>query len=193
MKEIFEKHNLKFEKDFYEKVCIYSKLLLEYNKTHNITALRDEKSIYENILDSVFVLKFIQFENSNVCDVGSGAGFPALPLACALKQCRFDLYEPIAKKSAFLHLVKAKINLENVHIKTERIEKVTNKNYDFITSRAVSDTRVLLNLCKNVSSPKTKYLFYKGSRVYDEVDGVDGAKIFKGNNDRHYLLLKEQK
>ncbi len=189
MEEIFKKHG--FDLEFYEKEKEYVKMLLEYSKVHNITALRDERSAFENILDSVFVLKFTDFSKIKVCDVGSGAGFPGIHLAIVLKDCEFDLYEPIAKKSAFLHLVKAKLRLDNVEIKTDRIEKIKDKKYDLITSRAVTNTKLLLKLCKGVSHEGTKYLFYKGSRVKDEIEELENYRLWT-RGDRNYLLLEEQ-
>ncbi len=191
MRELFEKNDLYFDKKFYIAEEKYIRLLLEYSKTHNITALKDKRDIFENILDSLYVLNFVKFDKLKVCDIGSGAGFPAIHLALALKDCDFYLYEPIAKKSSFLYLIKAKLKLENVFIKTNRIEQEKELKYDFIISRAVTNTNFLLNLCKNVSKKDTRYLFYKGSSVDDEIAGLKNYEVFN-RGERNYLLLKEQ-
>ncbi len=188
MRSKFEKHELEFEDEFFDKAMEFMELLLAYSKTHNITALKDKNSIAENILDSVYILKFIKFKNLQICDIGSGAGFPAIFLAMCLKDCKFDLFEPIAKKSSFLHLVKVKLKLDNICIKTQRIENQKDKKYDLVTSRAVSDTKILLKLCKNISLQNTQYLFYKGSSVLEELKGLKNYKLWN-RADRNYLLL----
>ncbi len=101
------------------------------------------------------------------------------------------MYEPIAKKSSFLHLVKARLGLKNVKIKTCRIENERGCVYDIITSRAVSDTEMLLYLCKKVSKSDTKYLFYKGSRVHEEIKYMKNFRVWI-RGDRNYLLLRDQ-
>ncbi len=191
MKKMFEKYGLKFNEKFYEKEKIYIDLLLNYSKTHNITALKHEKDVWENIFDSVYVLKFMEFKNFKVCDVGSGAGFPAIHLALLCESCEFFLYEPIAKKSSFLHLLKAKLGLKNVTIKTNRIENEKNLTYDLITSRAVSDTKLLLKLCENVANEKTKYLFYKGSSVEKEIENLHNCTLHK-RDERNYLVMEKK-
>lgn len=176
--------------DFYEKEEIYTKMLLKYSKTHNITALKTKDEVYKNIIDSIYPIKFLNFDVTKMADIGSGAGFPGIHLALSLKECEVYLYEPIAKKSSFLHWVKAELKLKNVTIKSTRIENEKDIIFDFIVSRAVTQTKDLLGLCKNISDKDTHFLFYKGSNVKEELDKMQNYNLHV-KDDRHYLFLRE--
>ncbi|NOX16492.1 MAG: 16S rRNA (guanine(527)-N(7))-methyltransferase RsmG, partial [Epsilonproteobacteria bacterium] len=84
----------------------FTKLILNYNKIHNITGAKNKKQIEENIDDSIYPIRFFKKDIKKAIDVGSGAGFPGLILAMYLPDVHFTLFEPIKKKSSFLHLAK---------------------------------------------------------------------------------------
>lgn len=183
-------YDLKLPLDFYEKEEIYTNMLLEYSKTHNITALKSKDEIYKNIDDSIYPIKFLDFSIKKMADIGSGAGFPGIHLALALNEVEVFLYEPLKKKSSFLHWVKAELKLKNVTIKSSRIENEKGIIFDFIVSRAVTRTKDLLNLCKNVSDKNTHFLFYKGSSVKEELSKMQNYALHV-KDDRNYLILKD--
>jgi 16S rRNA (guanine527-N7)-methyltransferase len=166
----------------------FTKLLLLYNKTHNISGARDKERVFENIKDSLFPLSFLPFLPSSAIDIGSGAGFPAIPLAIVLPECSFTLYEPKPKKSAFLHMVKCELGLDNVEIKSKRIEEDEPFVVDMITSRAVGKAKFLIQLSKDFYNENTMVLLYKGERAKDEVEGLN-ARIFSREK-RQYVLLR---
>ncbi len=101
------------------------------------------------------------------------------------------LVEPRAKRVAFLHFVKSTLGLSNLHILQSRVEDVKlDDKIDLITSRAVTNTKLLIDLTKHLSKEDTKYLFYKGTLVNDEVDGLDLAnKKIVQRGDRNYLYF----
>ncbi|MDR2342078.1 MAG: 16S rRNA (guanine(527)-N(7))-methyltransferase RsmG [Campylobacteraceae bacterium] len=167
----------------------FTKTLLLYNKTHNITGAKDIKSIEENIYDSIYPLQFLESNPENAIDIGSGGGFPAVILALAIPSCCFTLYEPIAKKSAFLHLIKSELNISNINIKTKRIEEDNSKVVDLITSRAVCDTALLIKLSKGFYDKNTIMLFYKGQRADEEILNLTNVKIFSRQK-RKYIFIK---
>ncbi|MDR0407494.1 MAG: 16S rRNA (guanine(527)-N(7))-methyltransferase RsmG [Campylobacteraceae bacterium] len=167
----------------------FTKTLLMYNKTHNITGSKDENSIQENMYDSVYPLQFLSHIPKTAVDIGSGAGFPAIALAFAIPSCHFTLYEPIAKKSAFLHLIKSELSIRNIDIKTARIEKEKPKIVDFITSRAVCSTALLMKLSKGFYDKNTIMLFYKGQKANEEIADLQNAQIFTRGL-RKYILIK---
>jgi 16S rRNA (guanine527-N7)-methyltransferase len=124
-------------------------------------------------------------------DIGTGAGFPGMILALALPQTQVTLVEPLMKRASFLQFIKADLGLDNVTVVKKRVEEMEPKVFDIITSRAVTETKMLLKLSENFRDKDTKYLFYKGEKVFDEVeDGVKNMqhKIIERKN-RHYLLL----
>ncbi|WP_037940600.1 16S rRNA (guanine(527)-N(7))-methyltransferase RsmG [Sulfurospirillum arcachonense] len=178
-------------KDFSENCEIFCELILKYNKTHNITGAKDKHAVYENINDSIYPIEFLPMQNiKTAIDIGTGAGFPGLILAMALPNIQFTLFEPIAKKSSFLHLIKTTLKLKNVIVSTKRVEKAQAFEADLICSRAVTNTNMLINLCKKYITPSSLLLFYKGERVDEEVMDLTNFEIFKKDK-RNYLLIKD--
>ncbi len=170
---------------------IFIELILKYNKVHNITGAKDKAAVIDNIEDSLYPIKFLPIEDiKTAIDIGTGAGFPGLILAMALPDIHFTLFEPIAKKSSFLHLIKTTLGLKNVTVSTKRVEQAKAFNVDLISSRAVTNTDMLINLCKEYITPKTMLLFYKGERVDEEVTNLKNYKIYKKDK-RNYLLIKD--
>lgn len=166
-------------------------LVLKYNKVHNITGAKTKESVIENIEDSLFPITFLPLKSiKSAIDIGTGAGFPGLILAMALPDIHFTLFEPIAKKSSFLHLVKTSLQLKNVTVSTKRVEQSDAFNADLITSRAVTNTDMLIKLCKNYITTSSMLLFYKGERVDEEVTNLENYKIYNKDK-RNYLLIKD--
>lgn len=177
---------------FVDKCETYTKMLLNYTKTHNITALKNSHEVYENIVDAVYPLRYLKAKPKCVADIGSGAGFPGLLMALFMKDVEFYLYEPLKKKSAFLHLAKAELKCKNVHIKNQRIEDEKDMIYDLVVSRAVTKTELLLDLSKNITDEKTTYLLFKGSNLEDEKYKNFHHEIFEKGS-RKYLFIKDVK
>ena len=172
-----------------QKIKTFANLLLSYNKIHNISGAKNIDDINENIIDSIYALKYFDFVPKSAIDIGSGAGFPAIVLAIALENCEFTLHEPIAKKSAFLHLVKNELNLKNVKIETKRVEDSNIHLVELITSRAVGDTKFLIDISKGFYDENTLFLLYKGSFAKEETKEFSDVKIYERNL-RKYVFLK---
>ncbi|MDR1460417.1 MAG: 16S rRNA (guanine(527)-N(7))-methyltransferase RsmG [Campylobacteraceae bacterium] len=189
MTQKYKTINFPFPNSFEQSVEKFTQMLLLYNKTHNITGSKNTDNIQENIYDSVYPLQFLSGTFKNAVDIGSGAGFPAVILAFAMPSCHFTLYEPIAKKSAFLHLIKSELNISNIDIKTARIEKDEPKTVDIITSRAVCDTKMLIKLSKGFYDKNTIMLFYKGQKANEEIVNLENVRIF-ARGLRRYILIK---
>jgi 16S rRNA (guanine527-N7)-methyltransferase len=173
-----------------EKFKTYTDLLLKYNKVHRLSGAKNSDEVLKNIEDSIYPIEFIDFLSiKKVVDIGTGAGFPGMILAIALPEVHFTLVEPLAKRTAFLHLVKSTYGLQNVDIITGRIEDVEAFEADLITSRAVTKTDFLIELSENFIGDNTQFLFYKGENVYDEInDGLDYEVIKREK--RNYLWIK---
>ncbi len=169
----------------------FASLLNEWNQIHNLTGAKTIDAIYVNIVDSLFPLAFIQ-KPMTLLDVGTGAGFPGLVLAIALPQTKVVLAEPLKKRVSFLKYAAIDLELPNVSVEAKRVEKVEHEPFELISSRAVTNTKLLLDLTKNISDTKTEYLFYKGSRVFDEVADVQHQLDYDivQKNQRNYLYIK---
>jgi len=168
----------------------YSELLLQYNRVHRLSGVKNTQEVEANIEDSLYPETFMDFSSfKNVVDIGTGAGFPGMILAIRFADIHFTLVEPLMKRTAFLHLVKSTYDLKNVTILQQRIEDIKPFIADLITSRAVAKTGFLLNLTKDFIGKDTQLLFYKGEGVLDEVhEGMEYEIIPRKK--RNYLHIK---
>ncbi|MFA6193184.1 MAG: 16S rRNA (guanine(527)-N(7))-methyltransferase RsmG [Sulfurimonas sp.] len=175
--------------DFFHNIQKYKEHLFKWNKIHNLTGAKDEKTVDNFIYDAVFPVSFLP-KIKNLLDIGTGAGFPGMILAFALPDTQVTLVEPLAKRASFLQFIKGDLGLGNVTVVKKRVEEIPKEIFDLITSRAVTDTAMLLKLSEGFRDENSKLLFYKGENVYDEVDRSLKHKIIKTKN-RHYLLIGE--
>ena len=116
-------------------------------------------------------------------------------LAIALPQTEVVLAEPLKKRVSFLKYAAIDLELPNVSVEAKRVEKVEHEAFDLISSRAVTNTKLLLELTKEISNKETQYLFYKGSRVFDEIEDVQHQLDYDivQKNQRNYLHIKGHK
>ena len=164
----------------------YMFFTLQENEKFNLTAHKEIDSfIIKNILDSLLLVKFIDFDISNktVIDIGSGAGLPGIPLAIYYTNTKFYLLEPIKKRANFLEQVKQKLNLENVIVINGRAEEIFKENhlrFDFATARAVANLSILLELTIPLLKVGGIFMCYKGSNYENELTSSFSAlnKLF---------------
>ena len=189
LKATLAQDNIKLPDNFFYNIQKYKEHLFKWNKIHNLTGAKDEKTINEFIYDAIFPVSFLP-SAKNLLDIGTGAGFPGMILAIGMPDTKVTLVEPLTKRASFLQFIKADLGLDNVRVVKKRVEEMEPEIFEVVTSRAVTDTQMLLNLSKNFRDENSKLLFYKGERVYDEVDETLKHKIIKTKN-RHYLLIGE--
>lgn len=131
-----------------KKFRVYASELLSYNEHTNLTAIRNIEEVYlKHFYDSLTINKIIDIYSQNICDLGSGAGFPGLVLAICFPKTKITLIESNGKKCYFLNLVKEKLKLNNVIVINERSEDYAQKNrekFDIVTARAVAPLKHLL-------------------------------------------------
>ncbi|WP_324172223.1 16S rRNA (guanine(527)-N(7))-methyltransferase RsmG [Sulfurimonas sp.] len=189
LKTTIEQENIELPDDFFYNIQKYKEHLFKWNKIHNLTGAKDESTIDEFIYDAIFPLTFLE-KTKNLLDIGTGAGFPGMILAMAMPQTEVTLVEPLKKRAGFLQFIKADLGLKNVRVVKMKVEEMESEIFELITSRAVTDTNMLLDLSKNFRDENSKLLFYKGEKVYDEINDSIKHKIIKTKN-RHYLLIGE--
>ncbi|MCI5968944.1 16S rRNA (guanine(527)-N(7))-methyltransferase RsmG [Helicobacter sp.] len=148
----------------------YTQMLLSWNAIHSLSGAKDAKSIQKNIENSLYPLSKVNLNNKHLLlDIGSGNGFPAIPLHIAL-EIPTILCEPNAKKASFLQNIKAHLKLTHLSIARKKIESLNLESLpDFITSRAAFDVKMLLEKCKHCIKNDTTLLLYKGSNVENEL------------------------
>jgi len=185
------KEEIFLTQDIITKLELFASLLHEWNQIHNLTGAKTVDAIYKNIIDSLYPLNFVSLPKT-LLDVGTGAGFPGLVLAIALPEVKVVLAEPLKKRVSFLKYAKIDLELSNVCVEGKRVENIAYDAFALITSRAVSNTKLLLDLTRECSNAHTEYLFYKGSRVFDEIDAVQHQLKYDivQKNQRNYLYIK---
>ncbi|MBU0925294.1 16S rRNA (guanine(527)-N(7))-methyltransferase RsmG [bacterium] len=191
LKQILENNNLHFDENFYKDCEVFIKLLQQWGRVHNLSGRLSKEDIEENILDSLYPLTFID-KYPSFADIGTGAGYPGLILAMAQRDVKSYLIEPRIKRVSFLNFVKASLKLDNLTVLCNRVEEVKDLSVDLITSRAVTNTSLLLDITKNIKKENSSYLFYKGSMIEDEIEIAKLSSNFKVINrkDRNYLYIK---
>ena len=192
LKATLEHESIKLPDNFFYNVQKYKEHLFKWNKIHNLTGARDEATLDDFIHDAVYPVSFLP-KVSSLMDIGTGAGFPGMILAFALPETAVTLVEPLSKRASFLQFIKADLELSNVTVVKKKVQDMQPQIFDIITSRAVTETKMLLELSKNFRNAESKLLFYKGERVFDEMQDVVANMKHKiiETNKRHYLLLGE--
>jgi len=125
---------------------IYARELTEWNKKTNLTAIRKpENIVIKHFVDSLMVLKYISLRGS-VVDIGSGGGFPGIPLKIKIPSLNMTLIEASRKKANFLKNIIRRLHLKNITVFNGRVEHYKETNiFDFVVARAFADT---VTLCR---------------------------------------------
>ena len=149
----------------------YLDLLLEWNEKFNLTAITDKDEIEEkHFIDSIELVKYFDVKNKTLLDVGTGAGFPGIPLAIVEPTLKVTLLESNGKRVSFLKEAVKVLDLKNVDIIQGRVEELgTREKYDFVTARAVKELNILLELCFYLVKVGGSFIAYKSSGVEEEI------------------------
>ncbi|MDI6841119.1 MAG: 16S rRNA (guanine(527)-N(7))-methyltransferase RsmG [bacterium] len=164
-----------------KKFEIYHRELLNWCEKVNLISERDRtKIVTRHFLDSLSAAEFIPLRGephrARVLDVGSGAGFPGIPIKIARPDIELDILEPRLKRVEFLnHLIKA-IEVE-AKIYRERVEDFKLKSYDVILSRSVGNLKWLTKVAAPILASDGRIVTYKGSRFSDEFKEVRGWNL----------------
>lgn len=157
-----------------------------WNEQINVISRKDTENFYErHVLHSLGIAKVLQFaDGSEILDIGTGGGFPGIPLAILFPNCKFTLVDSIGKKVKVATEVAAAIGLTNVVAIHERAEKIPGK-FDFIVSRAVTDMSSFLRWTRgklkkeHKNKLKNGILYLKGGDLSEEMKPVkQKSKIF---------------
>ena len=165
--------------EFKDKFDAYRALILEYNERYNLTTILEEKDMfYKHFLDSVVGEKYFK-NGSRIIEIGSGAGFPSMPLKLIRDDLSFTLVESVGKKCEFLHAVVDKLGLKGVNIYSKRAEdlareEIHREKYDFATARAVARMNTLSEYCLPFVKVGGAFVAYKSGDT-TEIDEAKSA------------------
>lgn len=169
------KISIELSKEILEKFQIYYDLLIDTNKTLNLTAITEMHDVVlKHFIDSISISKFMDLSKSKIIDVGTGAGFPGIPLAILYEDTEFVLMDSLNKRLNFIHKVIDECQLTNVKTVHSRAEDLGHNNlyrekFDFCVSRAVASLPVLLELCTPFIKVGGKFISYKSELLQDEL------------------------
>lgn len=177
---------LQLNNDQEEKFLTYFTELVEVNKYMNLTAITEKDEVYrKHFLDSLEIVRAIDNkEKYTLCDVGSGAGFPSIPLAIVDSNVNVTIIDALNKRIKFLNELTSKLGLSNVealHRRAEDYVKEVGASFDVVTARAVARLNVLVELCLPLVKVGGKFIAMKGSSGQEELEEAKkGISILGG-------------
>lgn len=161
---------------------IYRHELKEWNKRINLTSVTDDLGIIEkHFIDSLLLFCYYKPDNGiEAADVGTGAGFPGLPVKIYRQDIRLSLFESVGKKARFLEHIIAKLGLESVHVVNDRVELAARspeyrEQYELVVARSVARLPVLAEYCLPLVSVGGKFVAYKGREAETEFRDAESA------------------
>lgn len=157
---------------------LYGKLLLETNAVTNLTAIRNEQDVARlHFLDSAQLLPMADFAGKDVADVGTGPGFPGLPLKLLQPDMKMTLLDSNNKKIDFLQKTCQAIGVKDCDCVWGRVEEMPELlgRFDIVVSRAVAELVVLAELCLPLVKPGGQFIAMKGPDCEEEVAAADFA------------------
>ena len=172
-----------------EQLSQFAKLELLYkdwNSKINVISRKDIDELYlRHVLHSLSISKLISFKDgTSILDVGTGGGFPGIPLAILFPNCRFHLVDSIQKKITVVNNVVKELDLKNVKTSCSRVEAISEK-YDFVVSRAVTNMKDFVSWIKfkinkkSFNDFKNGVLYLKGGDLEDELKSFKNVKTFE--------------
>ena len=180
-----------------QKLLAFRDLLLKWNKTYNLTALRDpEQAISHHLLDSLAILPHVG--DGALLDVGSGGGLPGIPLAIARPQLPVSMVDTVQKKATFLQQAAIQLGLKNVAVHHARVEELPGQ-YAQISSRAFAEIGLFVRLTRHLLAPGGRWLAMKGVRPDDEIAALPADVVVERiiplhvpglGAERHLIILK---
>lgn len=206
--ETFKKYGIELSKIQENQFDKYFSMLIETNKVLNLTAITEENEVLiKHFLDSAIPEKFIP-KNSKVIDIGSGAGFPALPLKIVREDLEVTMVDSLNKRVKFLEEVTKELNLQKtfaIHSRAEDFAKENHEKYDVAVARAVASLDTLVEYLLPFVKIDGIAIIYKSTKLEEELENAQKAistlggkvekiekfEIFEENLQRNILILKK--
>ena len=176
--------------DAAEKLARYGQLLIEKNKVMNLTAITEPEQVARlHMLDCAALLNFADFKGKTLIDVGTGAGFPGLPLKILVPELEIVLLDSLNKRVNWLNEVIAELGLTGItaiHARAEEqaLVKGYRDSFDFVTARAVADLRLLGEICLPYTKVGGTFLSMKSVGSDEELGNAAHALKFMGGRVR---------
>lgn len=185
LKEKALKYGLELTGEEVKKFEIFREMLKKYNNEFNLTAICDDEGINEkHFIDSLLGVKMFT-KNSTVAEIGSGGGFPSLPLKIVREDLSFTLIEATGKKCRYLEKVISELGLKNMTVINGRAEEIGKdpayrERFDHATARAVASLNILSEYCMPFVKTGGSFIAYKGNADAEIEEGRNAVKILGG-------------
>jgi 16S rRNA (guanine527-N7)-methyltransferase len=178
----FSAMDIKVSKTMVDKFYIYLKMLQEYNNKINLTAITDDREIIiKHFIDSLSCLETNKFgQGCSVVDIGTGAGFPGIPIKIVRPDIKITLIDSLNKRILFLKEAVKVLNLESVSVLHSRAEDAGNdksyrEKFDIAVSRAVANLSVLSEYCLPLVKVGGYFISMKGPDIKHEIEQSNNA------------------
>ena len=185
-----------------QKLLAYLALLKKWNRTYNLTALRDERQmVSHHLLDSFTLLPYVADAHSMI-DVGSGGGMPGIPTAICRPDLQITLLDTNTKKATFLRQAAIELGLDNVAVSSSRVEEMRGKTADIVTSRAFAELHDFVQLTRHLLNENGHWVAMKGVypkeelfRLPENVEAyqIDTLSVPTLDAERHMVLLRPKR
>ena len=184
-RELFSQYGIELSESQYKKLDIYAEFLVEYNNYVNLTAITDPKDILiKHFLDSILLVRYCDIPlGSSLIDVGTGAGFPSVPLKIYRSDLKITLLDSLNKRIYFLEQLCEKLGIEAefIHGRAEDFSKKLEyrEKFDFSCARAVANMSLLSELCIPFVKVGGYFISMKGP-TENVFEGENAIKILGG-------------
>ena len=182
LKDSLDKLKIQYNDEQIEQFKSYYELLTEWNKKINLTAITGyEDVVRKHFIDSILICSLLDLNKDiRIIDVGTGAGFPGIPIKILNPDCRIVLLDSLNKRVRFLETVVDELGLDNVECIHGRAEDVSRENkyrasFDLSVSRAVANLSTLCEYCIPFLKKGGMFVSYKSDKANDEINGSENA------------------
>ena len=170
-----------------EQLLEYITLLMKWNQTYNLTAIKDpNQALIQHVFDSLSVIppikKYIslkKIQEPEMLDVGSGAGLPGLVIALMIPEARVTCVDPVEKKMTFIRQVAGIFNLVNIKTQHERVENIKTGPFDIVTSRAFASLEDFADLAGYQVKNDGVLVAMKGKKPQEEIEVLEKNTLWK--------------
>lgn len=172
-----------------EKLYTMHTMLVKYNDEFDLSRIKNEREmVIKHFVDSLIILKYIKLPESLV-DIGTGAGFPGLPLAICNPQTHFILAEPKGRRVDFMEMVKTATGISNIEIYPHKVNEKTNFEVGGVITRAFETVETTMNRARFLP-PQGLLIFLKGPGADEDLAELsqENREAFRQRNDIHYFL-----
>ncbi len=188
LRKYLEKLNIEYDDSTINKFQEYMDCILEKNESINLTAIKDrDEFIQKHYMDSISIAGLEGFRNAEgIIDIGTGAGFPGVPLAIIAPEKKFVLVDSLQKRLKIIEELCNKLGIDNVEVIHKRAEEIGRmeeyrEQFDFAVSRAVASLQVLSEYCLPLVKIGGKFIAYKGPEAQNEIrDASNSIKTLGG-------------